>query len=335
MSSPYPTLEKGPGGSYRNIDLGDPTARRPSNVIKLDPDRQQDGRSAQPAPLLDLLWLELTGKCNLTCIHCYADSSPHSPLYQTMREHDWQNVLLEGRSIGCRKAQFIGGEATLHPALPNLIAYARFLGYELVEVYTNGTRFTAELKRAFAEFRVSLAFSVYGADPETHDAVTQCKGSFKQTISNIAWSLESGLEVRVGIIQTPLNSDTIHQTRGFLTRLGVPSVAIDRQRAVGRGAMGCATQSPLSELCGNCGNGIVCVTPSGEVFPCIFARFHPIGKISESGLEQILRGRKLRSFRAMLPAPLQKPATSCNPDLLRGCPCSPDLLRGCKCPPNR
>ena len=26
---------------------------------------------------LSFLWLEITSQCNLTCQHCYADSSPH------------------------------------------------------------------------------------------------------------------------------------------------------------------------------------------------------------------------------------------------------------------
>jgi MoaA/NifB/PqqE/SkfB family radical SAM enzyme len=33
---------------------------------------------------LHFLWLEITQKCNLSCVHCYADSTPHQPLFGAM-----------------------------------------------------------------------------------------------------------------------------------------------------------------------------------------------------------------------------------------------------------
>jgi hypothetical protein len=32
--------------------------------------------AALPATPFHRLWLELTGKCQLACVHCYADSGP-------------------------------------------------------------------------------------------------------------------------------------------------------------------------------------------------------------------------------------------------------------------
>src|SRR5436305_1338940 len=95
------------------------------------------------------LWLEITPKCNLSCVHCYADSGPDEPLTQNMAPRDWIRVLDEAAQLSCRAVQFIGGEPTLHPDLPQLIGHARTLGFKVIEVYTNGTRLTESLKKTF------------------------------------------------------------------------------------------------------------------------------------------------------------------------------------------
>jgi hypothetical protein len=44
---------------------------------------------------LRFLWLEITGKCNLFCAHCYAESGPQSELYGDMAYGDWTRVIDE------------------------------------------------------------------------------------------------------------------------------------------------------------------------------------------------------------------------------------------------
>src|SRR2546430_1591085 len=83
-------------------------------------------------PWLDFLWLEVTGKCNLRCVHCYADSGPQRHLHEHMSQEDWQDALDQAATLGCRAVQFIGGEPTMYPALPALIRRARELGFDTV-----------------------------------------------------------------------------------------------------------------------------------------------------------------------------------------------------------
>jgi MoaA/NifB/PqqE/SkfB family radical SAM enzyme len=62
--------------------------------------------SARP---IRFLWLEITGKCQLECVHCYADSGPDGD-HGTMSTADWLHVLNQARELGIRAVQFIGGE---------------------------------------------------------------------------------------------------------------------------------------------------------------------------------------------------------------------------------
>ncbi len=248
---------------------------------------------------LDFLWLELTGKCNLSCAHCYAESSPAVPLVQTVTTDRWREILDEAASIGCRKVQFIGGEPTLHPALPDLVRRAKQNGYELIEVYTNGTTFGTRLKQVFVECDVALAFSVYGDSAIVHDEVTGQQFSFDRTIKNLKWALAEKLDVRVGIIATGVNDHALTATRDVLKDLGVRSIMVDRTRAVGRGTAARSRASEVSELCGRCWQGRLCITAQGEAIPCVFARTFTVGTVSDP-LGAILTGERLHAFRQML-----------------------------------
>src|SRR5271168_2797785 len=98
---------------------------------------------------LHFMWIELTEKCNLECVHCYVSSSPHLPLIGAVQPKQRLSLIEEGRALGCGKIQFIGGEATIYPALPELIGHANNLGFKFIEVFTNGVSFPKKLREAF------------------------------------------------------------------------------------------------------------------------------------------------------------------------------------------
>lgn len=254
----------------------------------------------QPAWLgkLDFLWVELTRKCNLTCVHCYTESSPALPLREGMAYDDWVEVLQQAHGLGCRSVQFIGGEPTLCPDLPRLLTETRRIGFDWVEVYTNGTLLSAALRQSLLKEKIDVAFSVYGSRPAVHDAVTAQPGSFNRTIETIRWALDAGLEVRASIVVMDSNAADVAATRKMLRRLGVKTIEADRNRGIGRGSglLDAARLNPMGELCGQCWRGKLAVDPAGNVFPCVFSRFCRVGHISES-LASILQGEKLHSFR--------------------------------------
>lgn len=281
------------------------------------------------APVLNFLWLELTSKCNLRCVHCYADSGPQRPLYDYMTADDWSDVLGQAAQLGCRSVQFIGGEPTLYPALGTLVEQARALDFLTVEVYTNGTRLTPKLKELFIRNKVALAFSVYATTAQAHDLVTKETGSFDLTISAINWALASGLSVRAAIIETDLNSEQSHSTSEMLARLGVKTIGVDRVRGVGRGGEERSPALQLTELCGNCSRGKLAVTATGDIFPCVFSRSWPVGH-KRDGLRAAVEGLPLRSFCQELGATRDSRSAKelthagCTPDDLTCGPCLPE-----------
>lgn len=289
---------------------------------------------------LKFLWLELTYKCNLRCVHCYANAQPELPLKGKMSLEDWKTLLRDGRELGCRAIQFIGGEPTLSPHLSTLIPYTRELGYELVEVFTNGTvigsiKASARLWRILIENQVSLAFSVYSLNPEIHAAVTQEEASLSKTISAIKTALRYRLPVRVGIVEMAVNSKTVEETKQFLVKLGVKSIGTDRIRGIGRGRRYYQLSDPLpfQELCGACWKGKLCVNPDGEIYPCVFSSFYPVGNVN-NGLDAALNSDRLRSFRHRVKAETEAKScypTNCGPEL----PCGPECNPYMECGPTK
>ncbi|MEU0879782.1 radical SAM protein [Lentzea sp. NPDC005914] len=246
---------------------------------------------------LRFAWLEITGKCQLSCTHCYADSGPLGT-EGVLRTSDWFRVIDHVAELGARSVQFIGGEPTLHPDLPSLVSHVLDAGVE-VEVFSNLVHIGPRLWDAFSRPGVRLATSYYSDTAAQHEAITGRRGSHARTRANIAEALTRDIPLRAGVIDVS-SSDSIGRQRtraaqAELASLGVSSVGVDRLRGVGRGAN--ASPAP-DQLCGRCGHGAVAISPTGEVWPCVFARWISLGNILDTDLGTILSTVRVASLAA-------------------------------------
>lgn len=247
-------------------------------------------------PLISFLWLELTGACGLECIHCYAQSGP-SGTHGTMTEADWRSVIDQAAALGVSMVQFIGGEPTMHPDFPGLLRYTIGAGMA-AEVYTNLTHVKNSWWEMLACENVSVATSYYSDMPAEHERITNRRGSHAKTRANIAEAIRRGVVLRAGIIGLE-DGQRIEQARAELEALGVRRVTVDYLRQVGRGAL--AGEPGTSQLCGNCGRGVAAISPDGDVWPCVFARWMRAGNVRATPLAEILAGPAMSSAVAKIP----------------------------------
>lgn len=241
--------------------------------------------AAETGSGLRFVWLEITGTCQLACAHCYAESGPIGT-HGTMTEADWRRVIDQAAALGVHMIQFIGGEPTLHPELPRLVDHALRRHVD-VEVFTNLVHVTPRLWDAFARPGVRLATSYYSDDPGQHTAVTGRRGSHARTTANIAEAVRRSIPLRVGVVDV-MDGQRVSQASRQLTALGVTDIGTDRLRQVGRGVR--TQDADVSQLCGNCARGKVAVSPTGEVWPCVFARWMPVGNVRAASLAEIVAG---------------------------------------------
>lgn len=271
------------------------------------------------------LWLEVTGRCQLECVHCYADSGP-SGTDGSMTGVDWVRVLDQAAELRVEMVQFIGGEPTLYPDLPALVDHALARGLA-VEVFSNLVHITNELWETFSQPRVSLATSYYSDDAAQHAAITR-RPTHARTRANIAEAVRRSIPIRAGVIDLG-GGQRAQAARPELIELGVPSIGYDRLRHVGRGARD--QPASTAQLCGHCADGVAAISPDGTVWPCVFSRWLPIGNVLEAELAEILYGPVAMRVRTELTETFAgREMLACGPDC--GPNCNP-INCGPRCEP--
>ncbi len=86
--------------------------------------------------------LEVTGRCNLGCPVCFADAGD-GPADPDMKEiEDWYRRILDAG--GPYNIQLSGGEPTMRDDLPGIVALGSRLGFNFIQINTNGLRLAAE-----------------------------------------------------------------------------------------------------------------------------------------------------------------------------------------------
>ena len=134
-------------------------------------------------PLLGLLDLELTERCNNDCIHCCINL-PEDDVQARSRELSTSRIiaiLKEAAALGALSVCFTGGEPLLRDDFTDLYLGARRLGLKVM-LLTNARLITPDLARLFARIPPleKIEVTVYGMRRESYEAVSRVGGSFEQ-----------------------------------------------------------------------------------------------------------------------------------------------------------
>jgi radical SAM protein with 4Fe4S-binding SPASM domain len=267
--------------------------------------------------------LELTGRCNLDCSHCYLDIA-HPPKEMTT-EQAFQ-VIDELKRAGTLFLTLTGGEIFLRKDTLEIAAYARRRGMAL-RLFTNATRITDELAAEIALLKpLAVEVSIYGAHAAAHDSVTKRRWTLRRTLRGVMRLKRAG--VRVGL-KAPLLSTVSGEVDRLLKladRLGAPMVfdpfvtprhdggegplavradseALARALAHPRlGLVGSSLPQPHSPDQIPCalGRRTAKVGPTGDVYPCATYPT-PVGNLFERPFGELWAGGelldRLRSLR--------------------------------------
>ncbi len=114
--------------------------------------------------------LEITQRCNLGCAFCFADTGKHVPVDPDLNTiTGWFQRLLDAG--GPYNIQLSGGEPTVRSDLPEIIQLGRSLGFDFIQINTNGLRL-GEDPRYVKELKSAGLSSVFlqfdGVDSEVH-----------------------------------------------------------------------------------------------------------------------------------------------------------------------
>ncbi len=151
--------------------------------------------------------IDLTNRCNLRCVHCYAgpQSSVSGSVGTGMETQRLLSLVNEITEAGCLFLVFTGGEPLMRPDFAEIYRHSKSKGL-LVTVFTNATLITDEVMRLFDDLPPhTVEISIYGASAGTYERITGVKGSYGRCVEGIRMLTKRRIDVRLKTVLMNLN----------------------------------------------------------------------------------------------------------------------------------
>ena len=180
-----------------------------------------------------IVW-NMTRRCNLKCVHCYAKSEDIS--YDNELNHEQSLAMMDDLAeFGVPVLLFSGGEPLVHPRLIEYAQYAVNKGMRAV-ISTNGTLITEEKAKALKEIGLSyVGISLDGLE-ETHDKFRGVKGSYKKAMKAIEYCQKAGIKVGLRFTINKRNVKDIPGIFDLLEEKNIPRACFYHLVYSGRGS---------------------------------------------------------------------------------------------------
>ncbi|HCK83132.1 MAG TPA: radical SAM protein [Hyphomonadaceae bacterium] len=162
-----------------------------------------EARASVALHALDTLWFNTGTLCNITCAHCYIESSPQNDRLAYLSLEDVRLYLdeIERERLGTKLIGFTGGEPFMNKALIAMLRETLARGLEAL-VLTNAMRpmlrFKRELLALKDEYGPRLRLRVSLDDPraEIHDA-ERGEGAYAKTLTGLRWLAGNEFSVEI------------------------------------------------------------------------------------------------------------------------------------------
>jgi len=167
--------------------------------------------------------MELTERCNLSCVHCYINQSPNNRAVQERELTTKQSIGLIDQiaDAGCLFLLITGGEPLLRKDFKEIFIHARRRGM-IVSLFSNATMLTTELADFLADYGLhSLEVSLYGATEETYGKVTGSPGSYQRCLHGIELALERKIDTSLKTVLIKPNFHELQALKTLAKRFGV------------------------------------------------------------------------------------------------------------------
>ena len=148
------------------------------------------GRTCQ----LTHIHIDISGRCNENCIHCYI---PSDYKHGIMSKELFEDILLQCVDMHVINITISGGEPMLNPHLKYFLQLCKKYNFS-VNLLSNLTQLSDELLDIFEDNPLlSVQTSLYATEGEVHDSITQSKGSCLKTLSSINRLYERNIPMQI------------------------------------------------------------------------------------------------------------------------------------------
>lgn len=168
-------------------------AEAPRIMAELPKLERVDRESFDEPKCFDIL---LNYNCSAKCLFCSQDfewrKEPNDLPFEKAVE-----FMYMAYKNGYRRLGFTGGEPTIRPELPKLIALAKKIGYGYVRIQTNGIRIADyDYAKLLADAGLTFVkYSLHGHNAALHDELVAVPGAFEKNLK----SIENLKKLNVGI----------------------------------------------------------------------------------------------------------------------------------------
>ena len=224
-----------------------------------DPLRTASGEKRAQVPLhrLDTLWVNTGTLCNVTCAHCYLESSPRNDRLAYLSAAELAEYLEEiaRDRLGTGTIGFTGGEPFMNPALAAMLEDVLARGFTAL-VLTNGMqplwnarRWLTALRRHGPRLVLRVSLDHYTA--AVHEA-ERGRGTWAPTLRGLRWLAAAGFTLHVAGRRFTAEPEAALRAgyAALFAELGVPVDAHDPVRLVLFPEMDAAADVPeITEAC--------------------------------------------------------------------------------------
>jgi radical SAM protein with 4Fe4S-binding SPASM domain len=181
---------------------------------------------------LNIIYVEMTTSCNLSCIHCYKKAG--ESLSQELGTLEWYSIIDELKGLGALLLAVTGGEPLMRKDIFSIMEYAADNNLGLL-LFTNGTLITEESAQRLKDIGVEqVIVSIDGATKETHEMI-RGKNTFDKVVRNIQLLRENDINVRSNTVLFTHSIPELESVVQMLLELDVQEMVFDRFMSVGRG----------------------------------------------------------------------------------------------------
>lgn len=268
----------------------------------------------------NLLYIEITDKCNYHCIHCYANMNPLGKRELSIEQIE--KILSNIEDNEKCDIRLTGGEPFLHSKVKEIINIVKknVDPYQKHSIVTNGSFHIDDALYAI-ENGFELQVSIYGYEKDTFLEFTNAPLKYWEIVQeNLIQLSKSNYKENV-LLCFAVNSltyDEISRFKNLAEKLGLRYI-FNRPASTGRAVENWErlalsnnqhyifsrnTRAPKLRYCYHLCQLHLCVIDiDGNVFPCSFLRDSKfiMGNIFKNDLKDIWRNKLYDSFRKMTP----------------------------------
>ena len=160
-----------------------------------------------------VLTVDLTNRCNMMCNPCFMDANQVGYVHELTLD-EVKKILDDSISFKPRRqmvVQYSGGEPTMSPHFLEACAYAKKVGYRLVQAATNGLRFAIEPEFAFQAKEAGLDMVYLQFDGTTNESNAHRHITNLFDVRTIAIDNLAAAGIRITPVVTVVNGVNNHQ----------------------------------------------------------------------------------------------------------------------------